>query len=567
MTEENYHLAENLDRRNALEQSTSQRHSTQRRTLLKGMGTLGAAGVFGLSTFSGSAAAQQAGGWFPMEFDATTDNYSIEWTAPSTADPAGLLGNVYFRAFRSDGSQIGPVNLGLAINPAFREFEFAMGNRLGGGVVVEPDPNAADPNLPNLLGIEVGGRGLQPGNYELEISADEATEPVTFSFTADAAGDVGATLGPNPTSLPSDESLFTITINGPEGEQVIGPGTTPPEAEPGSSVDVPNTGARFRIFEPQVDAGEFELVGSSTENPAVYPFRVQVLEGDGTVLTDANVEWQALINGEIQQPGTVPGQPPRIIEIRGTGTRADYTFSVGGTLQPGSGLTGEDTILGRTATGAVRGRTDQYQFTGSITDFGFDSGSADVFVGDSPDTLAQVDPNTFFLNNRLVILGQGQRANYDVTTSSRLAGQRLTQEDEIVFSTRTGSRASGAVRGRQDEYLFNGSITGFGADAPVRVFVGPADGTLGERPAGSFGLPNTLEIAGQGTRANYNFSVSGSLQGQGLTREDTITGSSATGAVRGGTDSYRFSGRIGNFTVSGPVTVRLNGETVDPATL
>jgi hypothetical protein len=186
----------------------------------------------------------------------------------------------------------------------------------------------------------------------------------------------------------------------------------------------------------------------------------------------------------------------------------------------------------------------------------------------SHDTLVQVDPETFFLNNRLVIVGQGEVARYDVTTSSRIAGQQLTSEDEIVFSTRTGSRASGAVRGGRDEYLFNGSITGFGADAPVRVFVGPADGTVDEQPVGSFELPNTLTITGQGTRADYSFLTSGTLQsGGGLTGEDSITGSSATGAVRGGTDSYLLSGAVRTFDVSGPVTVRLNGEVVDPATL
>ena len=304
MTEENHHLTENLSRRNALEQSTSRRHSTRRRTVLKGMGALGAAGVFGLPVFSGSATAQAANGWFPMEFDAATDNYSIEWTAPTTVDPEGLTGTVYFRAFRSsDGSQIGPITVPLAINPAFREFEFEIDDgELIGGVAVEPNPNAADPNLPNLVGIEFSGDTLVSGQYELEISAPSVTEPVTLTFTTDGRGQGSATLGPTPTSLPTDESQFTITTRGPLGEQTIGPGTTPPEAEPSVPVDVPDSGPRFRIHEPGVEAGEFELVGSSTEDPAVYPFRVQVIDGD-TVLTDATVEWQAEVNGEIQQPG------------------------------------------------------------------------------------------------------------------------------------------------------------------------------------------------------------------------------------------------------------------------
>jgi len=87
-------------------------------------------------------------------------------------------------------------------------------------------------------------------------------------------------------------------------------------------------------------------------------------------------------------------------------------------------------------------------------------------------------------------------------------------------------------------------------------------------------LPNTISISG-GSSSNivsYSFTVSDALEkstagGASIDDGDTITGTTANGAIAGGTDSYAYAGDITAFTVDDGATVTVNGETVDPATL
>lgn len=75
--------------------------------------------------------------------------------------------------------------------------------------------------------------------------------------------------------------------------------------------------------------------------------------------------------------------------------------------------------------------------------------------------------------------------------------------------------------------------------------------------------PNALTISGTGEKVEYEFTVSGELvHGDGDPESnDVISGSTATGVISTGDDSYDFSGNIIEFSYSGPVTVTLNGET------
>ena len=73
-------------------------------------------------------------------------------------------------------------------------------------------------------------------------------------------------------------------------------------------------------------------------------------------------------------------------------------------------------------------------------------------------------------------------------------------------------------------------------------------------------------------RSNYEFTVDGDLEKSEdnhatIDDEDEIDGSTATGFVHGGRDSYRFSGEITDFSVDGPVAVVLDGDEVEPAEL
>ena len=73
-------------------------------------------------------------------------------------------------------------------------------------------------------------------------------------------------------------------------------------------------------------------------------------------------------------------------------------------------------------------------------------------------------------------------------------------------------------------------------------------------------------------QVNYEFAVSGDLEKSTdndatIDDDDIVDGSTATGHVWGGTDSYRFTGEIEEFWVDAPATVLVDGEEVDPGEL
>lgn len=83
-------------------------------------------------------------------------------------------------------------------------------------------------------------------------------------------------------------------------------------------------------------------------------------------------------------------------------------------------------------------------------------------------------------------------------------------------------------------------------------------------------LPNLLVIVGSEGETSYELAVDGDLQksdeqGATVDPEDSVDGSSATGAVAGnGADAYRFSGSITDITLDGDATLYLNGERYEP---
>ena len=81
-------------------------------------------------------------------------------------------------------------------------------------------------------------------------------------------------------------------------------------------------------------------------------------------------------------------------------------------------------------------------------------------------------------------------------------------------------------------------------------------------------LARMLTVKGTGEYTEYALSVSGDLAEQAdLSGEDDVSGSTATGAVAAGRDSYQFSGAITGFDLSGDATLLIDGERTDPADL
>jgi hypothetical protein len=128
--------------------------------------------------------------------------------------------------------------------------------------------------------------------------------------------------------------------------------------------------------------------------------------------------------------------------------------------------------------------------------------------------------------------------------------------------------ARGRVSSRKDGYRFLGEVVGFGYTGSLRTFL---DGRAVDPDSLA---PNTLTLRGNvGGRVEYTVSVDGSIRkstksGASVSAEDTVSGSTATGFVHGGTDSYAYSGElVAVDTDAGRTTVYRNGRQIDPDSL
>ena len=106
----------------------------------------------------------------------------------------------------------------------------------------------------------------------------------------------------------------------------------------------------------------------------------------------------------------------------------------------------------------------------------------------------------------------------------------------------------------------------------VAGFFGTTAALAGSGLARAASLSNVLTIHGDRGFAEYEFTVSGALEkstdmGATIDDHDIIDGSTATGHVWGGKDSYRFSGEFSAFELSALATVYVNGVEVDPSFL
>jgi lipopolysaccharide export system protein LptA len=285
---------------------------------------------------------------------------------------------------------------------------------------------------------------------------------------------------------------------------------------------------------------------------------VRLVESDGSRVTNSTIDVtsQRVVeenssvrvndidaSGSCSAPDLSGGGLPHTLTIDGAGSRTDYSFSVSGDLK-GTSLTSEDSITESSATGAVGGGRDSYGFSGELVAFDLD-GEANVTVDGRPAHVGQHP------DHALVIDGAGSRTDYSFTVNGDLVGSdTITSEDSI-----TGSSAIGAVGPGKDCYGFTGELIAFELDGKANVTVDGKPAHVGQRP------DHVLTIDGAGSRTDYSFSVSGDLEGIGsLTSEDTITGSSATGAVGPGADRYGFSGELVAFDLDGEANVTIDGK-------
>ncbi|PSP43855.1 hypothetical protein BRC68_05000, partial [Halobacteriales archaeon QH_6_64_20] len=161
----------------------------------------------------------------------------------------------------------------------------------------------------------------------------------------------------------------------------------------------------------------------------------------------------------------------------------------------------------------------------------------------APEPTPEPEPD---YDNELVVQGTGSLTNYEfeVTGALEAGAEADIGGNGNGADTIDGSIASGAVDNRgTDDYYFDGKVVSFARNGDLDLFVdGEAvdpDGFGSSEPARS------LSIVGTGPRVEYELSVSGELEKStardgSINSSDEIDGSTATGYVLGGTDSYRF---------------------------
>src|SRR5699024_1205968 len=262
---------------------------------------------------------------------------------------------------------------------------------------------------------------------------------------------------------------------------------------------------------------------------------------------------------ETEAGGTVPygydvnaeEEPPageNTLTIHGSGTRSFYALRVGGDITGSTGLTNEDSVSGASASGAVGGGSDTYTFSGDLQNLYVAEGATVTLNGE------QINPDDY--ESVLHVEGTGEYSSYDFTVQDGA----ITSTDGLTFEDSvSGASASGAVAGGSDGYTFTGTFKGLDIDGDAHL-------VLNGMEVSPSVFYNTITFEGTGSLTTYEFTVNGEIQhSMGITNEDSVSESHATGAVRDGADTYVYSGIITDLSYStdnSKTTVMRNGERI-----
>jgi len=235
----------------------------------------------------------------------------------------------------------------------------------------------------------------------------------------------------------------------------------------------------------------------------------------------------------------------------------DYEFAVEADLAKddamGATIDSNDTIDGTTASGTVYGGRDSYTYTGSVTWFDGDDGLT-VYIDGS-----EVDPATLGETHTITIESpDGSNRNYEFAVEADLAKDDAMNASINDGDTIDGTTATGSVYGGRDSYTYTGNLVRF-AGEDVTVYI---DGS--EVDPATLVETHTVTIESSDTSYRpYEFGVGGNLAkddalGATFDDNDTIDGTTASGSVAGGRDSYTYTGTLTWETRNG-VTAFVDG--------
>ncbi|WP_248517013.1 hypothetical protein [Salinarchaeum laminariae] len=316
----------------------------------------------------------------------------------------------------------------------------------------------------------------------------------------------------------------------------------------------------------------FEFAGEITSFDAT---------ADLTVTVDGEAVDQAALGDDSEDSSGTEEPLPNGLSITGGSidSPTEYAFSVSDALAEGANANSEDTVSGTDADGLVVGGTDDYEFAGEVTSFST-TGDPTVTVNGSTVDPAELGDGSGDstddgpdLSRRLTVSG-GSASNtveYTVTVTEAIAkGDRANSEESV-----SGTTGHGYVIGGTDSFEFAGEITSFDASDTVSLTVDgqtvdPADYDS-EPDDGTDDAPDhsrSLTVSGGSASNTVEYSVTVSeavAKGDRANSEESISGTTASGYVVGGTDSFEFAGEVTSFTASGDVSLTIDGESVDPS--
>lgn len=532
-----------------------------RRTFLKTGAALGIALSLGVSP----AFAQEvtfppvATAWTPMAKSPAGSTVVLDWTAPSTATPEGLVGDAYFRLVDASGNLLpfgttsppgtdpNLLHAGVGIDPHGREMVVTVDDagRLLAGLVVEGDQ----------LGVSFSsGRRTPAGVYHLVVT--------------DAAGQNVLQPHLNTGAI----SLAFLTPGGSDGT-TLGPVTTTFVESPGVNIE---EGFTYYMFGPksslsQAEFDEFRayVSGTSTSIPAwTVGMPYQHVSGPGDI--------------EVEPEAPVPFTYPKDL-YAALNSGYDYvgynlhfktpTFEIIGTA-PEFEVVGSSSALDPSV---YRIEAEVRRFTSAlswevVTDVTVEM---QLLVDGVPETLVNpfaptpaptptpTPEPTPGLKTLTVTSTAAERAYYAFTVSSRDVTKSTANGATINASDYLTTRLNGAVgyvgNLGKDSFQFSGSLVSVWAKGPLSVAV---DGV-----AVAVKAPTVVTIGGTVPRDDYRFGVTGwafksTANGATINAPDVVSGPTAggittvSGFVRNnGRDSYEIVGEVLSLASTG--TARL----------
>jgi len=361
------------------------------------------------------------------------------------------------------------------------------------------------------------------------------TQAVTIEFAPGSTGDKDAVLTVGTVDDDTETTQLMGTGEAPHTLRINGTSDYTPYwlRAPGQITDTAGITGEDDVSSDS--AGGAVGPGSDTYNFTGDPADLQLY-----VPTGASV----FIDGSQVNPDDYESQ----VSFVGDGDYSSYNFEVkNGQITGSSGISGEDNIdqSDDAASGAVAGGSDSYTFTGSFQGVSIDGG-ADLTINGQ-----DADLSTFY--NTLRFEGQGSLATYDFSVSGEIENTAgVTGEDTV-----SGDGADGAIKGGSDVYVYSGTLDDLNTDGDVDVSRNSQD--VAEDT--DF---HELQFIGQGDTASYDLSVSDHIvDTDDLTSEDSVTDSSANGAVKGGHDTYYYKGSLDSLNTDGNVVVEdENGDEV-----